>query len=155
GGTIAWTINATNNGPDTQVSPATINDQLPANTTFVSMVKNSGPAAICSDPGVGNNGSVTCTISNFASGASAQFPLTATIDPTFTGSLSNTATITGSNADPNPGNNSSTAMTTVVAMADLTVVKTGPATANAGTNATYTVTLTNAGPSFATSVSLT
>ena len=38
-----------------------------------------------------------------------------------------------------PNNNSATAVTTVTASADLSVNKTGPATANAGTNITYTI----------------
>jgi uncharacterized repeat protein (TIGR01451 family) len=154
GGTISWTITASNNGPDIS-QPTTFNDPLPAGTTFASMIQNTGPTFVCSDPGAGNNGNVSCsigTIGQFASGASAQFTLTANIDPTFTGTLSNTASIFGPNADTNPNNNSATAVATVTASADLAVNKTGPATANAGTDITYTVTVTNNGPSNAASV---
>lgn len=157
GGTIAWTITASNNGPDIS-QPTTFNDSLPAGTTFVSIVQNTGPTFVCSDPGVGNNGSVSCSIGSigqFASGASAQFTLTANIDPSFGGTLSNTATISGPNADTNPANNTSAASATVASTADLMVSKSGPASATAGTNITYTVTLTNGGPSNALSVSLT
>ena len=157
GGPISWTITASNNGPDTS-QPTTWTDPLPAGTTFVSLVQNTGPTFVCSTPSVGANGSVTCsigTIGNFASGASAQFTLTANIDPSASGTLSNTATISGPNADTNPGNNSATAVTTVTSTADLTITKSGPATATAGTNITYTLTLTNGGPSNAASVSLT
>ena len=153
GGTITWTITATNNGPDAQPA-ATWNDSLPAGTTFLSLSQDTGPSAVCSDPGAGNAGSVNCSFPTLASGASAQFTLMATISPALTGSLSNTATISGTNADPVPGNNSSTAVTTVTASADLSVNKTGPATANAGTNITYSITLTNNGPSNAANVSL-
>ncbi len=154
GGTIAWTITAANGGPDVEPT-ASLSDPLPAGTTFTSLVQNNGPASVCSTPTGGTNGTVNCSISNFASGASAQFTLTATVDPSFGGTLNNTATIAGNNADPNPGNNSSTAPTTVASIADLTVSKSGPASANAGTNITYTVTLINSGPSNALSVSLT
>jgi uncharacterized repeat protein (TIGR01451 family) len=154
GGTIAWIIAAMNNGPDTQIG-AMLNDALPAGTTFVSFVQNSGPVASCSSPSVGSAGIVNCSIASFASGASAQFTLTATIDPAFMGSLSNTATIFGTNADTNNANNSATAVTAVTASADLSVIKTGPATADAGTNITYTIVLTNSGPSNAANVSLT
>src|SRR6202040_1370008 len=95
------------------------------------------------------------TIGQFASGASAQFTLTANINPSFGGTLSNTTNINGPNADTNPNNNSATAVTTVASTADLTVAKSGPASANAGTNITYSVTVTNGGPSNALSVSLT
>ncbi len=157
GGPISWTITASNNGPDTS-APTTWTDPLPAGTTFVSIVQNTGPTFVCSTPSVGSNGSVTCsigTIGNLASGASAQFTLTANIDPSAAGTLSNTATISGPNADTNPGNNSATAVTTVTSTADLTITKSGPATATAGTNITYSLTLTNGGPSNAASVSLT
>lgn len=157
GGTISWTITASNNGPDIS-QPTTFTDSLPAGTTFVSIVQNTGPTFVCSDPGVGNNGSVSCSIGSigqFANGASAQFTLTANIDPSFGGTLSNTATINGPNADTNPNNNSATAVTTVASSADLTVSKSGPASANAGTDITYSVTVTNGGPSNALSVSLT
>ena len=157
GGTISWTITASNNGPDVS-QPTAFNDPLPAGTTFLSIVQNTGPTFFCSDPGVGNNGSVNCsigTIGQFASGASAQFTLTARIAPSFVGSLSNTATISGPNADTNPANNSATAVTTVTSSADLAASKTGPSTANAGTNITYTIVVTNGGPSNAASVALT
>ena len=45
--------------------------------------------------------------------------------------------------------------TPVVSSADLSVSKTGPVTAVAGTNVTYTITVLNAGPMSATAVSLT
>ena len=154
GGPISWTITASNNGPDTS-TPTTFSDPLPAGTTFVSIVQNTGPTFLCSTPSVGSNGSVTCSIGNFASGASAQFTVTANIDPSATGTLSDTATISGPNADTNPGNDSATAVTTVTTSADLSVNKSGPATANAGTNITYTVTLTNNGPSNAANAALT
>ena len=154
GNTISWTIAATNNGPDTQ-SGATLSDPLPAGTTFFSLVQNTGPSAFCSDPGAGNPGSVNCSFFSLGSGVSAQFTLTATINPGFTGTLSNTATVFGSNADTNPNNNSATAVTAVTASADVSVNKSGPLTANAGTNIPYTIVVTNNGPSNAANVSLT
>ena len=45
-------------------------------------------------------------------------------------------------------------MQPIVTSADVNVVKTGPASVPAGTNVTYTVTVTNAGPSDAAGVSL-
>jgi uncharacterized repeat protein (TIGR01451 family) len=154
GNTISWTITATNNGPDAQPA-AMLSDTLPAGTTFVSLVQNTGPSAVCSDPGVGSPGSVTCSFPTLPSATSAQFTLTAAINPGFTGTLNNTAIVFGTNADTNNGNNSATAATTITASADLSVVKTGPATADAGTNITYTIVVTNNGPSNAANVSLT
>ncbi|MEA2414937.1 MAG: hypothetical protein QOI58_1594 [Thermoanaerobaculia bacterium] len=154
GGTIAWTITVSNNAGDTE-SSAAFSDSLPGGTTFNSLVQNNGPIANCTTPGPNNPGTVFCTFPPLASGNSAQFTLTANISPAFSGTLSNTATVTGTNSDPNPGNNSATASATVSAAADLSVNKTGPVTGDAGTNITYTIVVTNNGPSNAANVSLT
>jgi len=149
---IAFTITVTNNGPDA-ASDATLLDMLPPNTTFVSLVQNTGPTAVCSTPPPGSGGTVSCTWTFLASGASPQFTLT--LETGNTTSVANTATVSSNAADSNTGNNSSTATTTVTPNADLAVTKTGPSTATAGGTVTYTVTVTNEGPSDATNVSLT
>jgi uncharacterized repeat protein (TIGR01451 family) len=154
GGTIAWTITVSNIAGDTEQNPS-LTDTLPAGTTFNSFVQNTGAAATCGTPAPNNPGTVNCSLQPLASGGSAQFTLTANISPSFSGTLNNTATVTGDNADPNPNNNSQTASATVSASADLTINKTGPASANAGSDITYTITLTNSGPSAASAVSLT
>jgi uncharacterized repeat protein (TIGR01451 family) len=154
GGTIAWTITVSNIAGDTEQNPS-LTDTLPAGTTFNSLVQNTGAAATCGTPAPNNPGTVNCSLQPLGSGGSAQFTLTANISPSFSGTLNNTATVTGGNADPNPNNNSQTASATVSASADLTINKTGPASANAGSDITYTITLTNSGPSAASAVSLT
>src|SRR5205807_2496235 len=58
-----------------------------------------------------------------------------------------TATASNPGEDTNGANNTATAMTTVQRFADLAITKTGPGTATAGTDITYTVTVTNNGPS--------
>src|SRR5205814_1301413 len=68
--------------------------------------------------------------------------------------LSDTATVSSTTVDNTSGNNSATFDTTALTEADLEVSKTGPATAVAGTQATYTVTVTNHGPSDAQGLSL-
>jgi uncharacterized repeat protein (TIGR01451 family) len=120
GGTLSWTITLSNTGPDSTTN-ASFTDVLPANTTFISLTQNSGPTANCSAPAVGSSGTVLCTFNNSAlSGeGSGQFTLVARIASNTAdgGIISNTATATSDNADPNTGNNSSTAMTTAVAPA--------------------------------------
>ena len=56
--------------------------------------------------------------------------------------------------DPDATNNASTSTVTLTPIADMQVTKTGPTQATPGTNISYTITATNAGPSDATGVVL-
>jgi uncharacterized repeat protein (TIGR01451 family) len=152
GTNISYTITVSNGGPDTALN-VTLHDPLPPNTTFVSLVQDNGPAAVCTPPGVGTNGIVTCNFASLANGASAQFTLV--IEAGNTMSATNTATVTTDSADSNPTNDSSTVVTSVTPSADLSVTKDGPSTINAGATITYTMTVVNNGPSDADDVSLT
>ena len=151
GSNIAYTLTVTNAGPSA-ASAVSVSDTLPAGETFVSISQTSGPAFACS-----GGATVTCTIATLASGASAAFNLTANVNGSVANgsTLSNTATVTSSTPDPTPGNNSATGTTTVQATADLALAKTGPATVVPGRTATYTLTLTNNGPSSASATTLT
>jgi uncharacterized repeat protein (TIGR01451 family) len=64
--------------------------------------------------------------------------------------LSNTASVSATTADPAAPNNSSTATSSI--LANLAIAKTGPATFTAGGSLTYTVVVTNNGPSPALAV---
>ena len=150
---VSYTITVRNNGPST-ASSVTLTDVLPAGTTFVSLNQTTGTPFACTTPAVGAPGTVTCTVASLAP-STATFTLVIHTSPSASGTLANTATVASSTTDPLPPNNSSTAPTTIGANADLSVTKTGPATAIAGSNVSYDVTVTNAGPSDAVSVTLT
>ena len=156
GGNIAYNVTVTNSGPG-DAQTVTLTDTLPANTTFVSAAQNNGPAFACTTPAVGAAGTVTCTIASLAASATANFTLTFNVNPATTNgaTISNVATIASTTFDPAAGNNSATASATVSNTTDLAVVKSGPATSTAGANVTYTVTVTNNGPTAAQNVSLT
>src|SRR5262249_35267590 len=84
---------------------------------------------------------------NLASGASGTITLSGTVSPTATGSLINT--VTGSSAaDTDKANNTATDSDTLTPQADLAVTKTdGKTSVVPGTADTYTITVTNNGPS--------
>ena len=152
GTTMSYTVTMTNNGPDAAIN-ARFADPLPPGTTFVSVVQNTGPASFCSGPGIGTQGTVSCSIGVMGGGVSAQFTINVGVGNV--ASITNTATVSSDSFDPNSMNNSSSASTTVTQTADLSITKTAPATAIAGTNITYTLSVANGGPSSASTVALT
>jgi len=152
GANLTYTVTVTNAGP-ASASTVSLSDPLPAGTTFVSLAPAGGWS--CSTPPVGSGGTVTCTIPSLALG-NAVFTLTVAVPPsTPAGTINNTATVSAGTTDPNLGNESGNASTTVVTAADVAVTKTDtPDPVIAGANITYTITVNNAGPSNAASASL-
>src|SRR5204862_4866030 len=112
---------------------------------------------LCSDPGVGNNGTVTCNNATSTAGSTDVFVITvhiaADVPPgTF---LTNIATVSGSPND-NDEDDSSTATTqTPSNSTDLIINKTGPGQSHNDSDVTYTIAVTNLGPNTATNASLT
>jgi uncharacterized repeat protein (TIGR01451 family) len=151
---ITYTLSVNNAGPDDATNPSLI-DALPAGMTFASITQNTGPTFTCVDPGVGNNGTINCTIGTFANGATATFTLVAKITTANPGDFyQNTATVQAV-GDPNPENDSSPAGTQIPGpSADVYVTKTGPSAAPPNTDVTYTITVGNTGPDDAANVQL-
>jgi uncharacterized repeat protein (TIGR01451 family) len=145
---VTYTLTVTNNGPNTAQS-VTVTDVLPAGVTFLS----SAPA--CTNAA----GTLTCALGQLLPGQSVPIVIQVSIPPNFpAGTISNTATVSAANQfDPVPGNNTATAVTTVMTLADLAVTKIckpdGPAPA--GTPGFCDIHVDNLGPSDATSVVLT
>jgi uncharacterized repeat protein (TIGR01451 family) len=152
GNNISYAQVVTNAGPSAAAS-ATFTESTPPNTTFFSLATI--PSGwTCSTPAVGAAGSISCTNPSFALGA-ASFPVVVAVaagTPAGT-PVNDTVTVGSSTADPNSANNSATA-TDVVALgtqADLIVTNTAsPNPVAAGSNITYTQTVTNNGPAVAT-----
>lgn len=145
-----YVITLSNSGPDAAQN-ARFSDPLPAGVTFISLTQNSGPAAGC----VTSASNVGCTISSLLNGQSAQFTITVKANANIPNGtvLSNVVTAATDSFDSNTANNSSSASTTVQNTADLSITKTGPASVAAGSNISYTVTISNAGPDVAGSPS--
>jgi uncharacterized repeat protein (TIGR01451 family) len=147
GNNVTYTIQVTNNGPDA-VPGATVSAGNPAGTGFVSM----------SGPGTCDDSSAQCATGPLASGASQTYTLTLHVASDTTGSIGETATITppGSTNDPDHSNNGATTNTTVTTSADLAAsVTDSPDPVTPGGNITYTINMSNDGPSDAANVSLT
>ncbi|MFN7989493.1 MAG: lamin tail domain-containing protein [Thermoanaerobaculia bacterium] len=146
GSNVTYTITYANAGPSVAAF-ANLADALPAGTTFVSLVSPGGWS--CTTPAVGASGPVTCSIATFAAG-NAPFTLTVAVDAAVAGGtvLSNTATASSGTIDPVPANNSATATTTVNASSGVSIaVVASPEPVAPGGTLTWTITLTNVGPS--------
>lgn len=151
GSNVSYIITIANAGPDA-ATDIVWNDALPPNTTFVSLTQDTGPAASCTTPSPGLNGSISCQLPLLGTGLSTQYTLIVAVGDTT--AITNVATVSSASFDPDSSNNSSSVSSTITPIADVSVTKSGPATITAGTNATYTVNVSNAGPS-TTTVTLT
>ena len=148
GGTLTYTLVVTNTGPS-NATGVTVTDVLPVGVTFVSANSTQGTATNAS-------GTITGAIGNLASGASATVTITATIDPSTVGPISNTATVTGNETDTDSSDNTSTTTTAVTRSVDVGITKTDSSDpVLAGAQVTYTILVTNSGPSTATNVTVT
>ena len=144
GTNLVYTITVTNTGTIDATS-VSLTDPLPPETTFVSLSSPGG--WMCTTPAVGTNGDVICSIATFPPG-SAVFTLTVMVDAGVTAGtqIFNAATATAEN-DFDESNNVGSATTTAAGSADLSVTKAdSPNPVTAGTDLTYTITVTNAGP---------
>lgn len=157
GSNITLTQVVRNNGP-AAATTATFTQNTPPNTTFQSVTPPAG--WVCVPPVIGTAGTISCTNPNVASGASGTFTVVVQVNAvTPSGTvIPSTVTVGSAVSDPNAANNSATA-TTVVAFpgsANLSITKSGaPNPVRRGNNLTYTLVVTNGGPSTATGVIVT
>ena len=153
GGPDTYTITVANAGP-TDVTGAGVTDTFPA--AFTGVTWTCTPATGSSCGAAAGTGDIVTTV-DLPAGGSVTFIAMGTVAPDARGTLANTATVTppGDTPDPALANNSATDASVIAAVADVAVVKTGPATTTAGTNVVFTVAITNAGPSTATNVVVT
>jgi uncharacterized repeat protein (TIGR01451 family) len=114
GDTLTYTLTLGNAGPDDAPS-ATLSDTLPAGTTFLSFVQDSGPAFTPTTPAAGSPGTVSATLTSLAKGGAAAFTLKLLVDPATpsTVTITNTATAGSNLFDADAANSSASVATTV------------------------------------------
>ncbi len=149
GSNVTMTAVVTNLGP-ASASTAVFTETIPTNTTLgAAFIAPSGWS--CNTIAVDGTGTLTCSMASFAANATATFPLVLNVTSgTASGTvISATANIAAPTPDPNSGNNSATATTTVAGtgQADLAVTASGtPNPVTPSNNITYTQSITNNGP---------
>ncbi|PYJ13647.1 MAG: hypothetical protein DME93_02710 [Verrucomicrobia bacterium] len=146
GAADTYTVVVSNAGPS-GVSGAVVSDTFPAIFTGVTYTATqTGGASGFTAAGSGNiSDTVTMPI-----GSSITYKASGTISSSATGTLSDTATVTAPSdvADPNLANNSATDIDTITLRADLKVTVTDKKSNTvSGAADTYTIVVTNAGPS--------
>ncbi len=142
GSNVTFIITASNNGQGAATG-VKVSDVMPAGYSLLSATPSTG---IWEAP--------LWTIGDLAEGTSETLTILATVNAA--GSYNNTASITGNQPDPVPGNNSNNTTTVPVAVADLAISKTSsPEPASTGQLLTYTLTITNNGPSDAVNPTIT
>jgi uncharacterized repeat protein (TIGR01451 family) len=154
---ITYTLTVTNNSSTIPAQSVTVSDQIPPNTTFVSVGSTPSGWTRRDTTTTVQTGTVTYTRPTLAAGGSATFSITVKVDSGAANNsiISNTANVTSNTPDDNSANNAQTATTTVRTPADLSLSKAvNNATPNVGENVTFTITVSNAGPYAATGVTL-
>ena len=150
GTTATFTLVASNAGPSDAVGPIVITDSLPAGMTFVS---SSGPWTCVPGAVTAGGQQVVCTLVADdaripAGGSSPALQIVVAVDATsLATSLTNQAEVgTGTPQDPDVDPTDSDTVS-VRTLADLAVVKSHTGEATAGEEFTWTVEVSNVGPS--------
>lgn len=154
GNALTYAINVSNAGPSDAQS-VSMTQSTPPGTTFAAVAAPGGWS--CTSPPIGGTGPVTCTAPVLSSGASAAFSLTVTVAPgTPDGtSIPATANVSSATTDPNGANDSAGDSTTVAVSADVSIgLIATPNPVVAGTQLSYSINVTNGGPSNALTVAV-
>ena len=139
GGNAVFTIKVTNHGPG-GAKDVTLSDPLPAG----SWTLGGADAAACSIDG---SNQLTCDFGDVANAGTKTITLTRTTTATDCGSIPNTVTVAASNENTDTDQFSNTSSDTIIVQCpDLSVVKSGDGGLSAGQTATFSITVSNAGP---------
>jgi uncharacterized repeat protein (TIGR01451 family) len=138
---LVYTLEVTNRGPIADSNLVTVTDVLPSGLTPVSATSTDA-AVTCDISGQ----TVSCERDGLAVDETFEIELTAEVLPAAHPLVVNTATVGSETDDVDPSNNTSTDPATVPPVVDLAITKTHAGAVAVGGRITYTVTVTNNGP---------
>jgi uncharacterized repeat protein (TIGR01451 family) len=154
GSSDTYTITVTNNGPSTAVGASVTDLFSAADFTAVTwLAVTTGGSSVTAASGTGNINDTVTLLPN----GTVTYIVTGQISASATGSLTNNVTVTPpvGTTDPNPTNNTATDADALALPTDLSVTITDAATTLVpGSVDTYTITVSNNGPSTVSSFTL-
>ncbi|TRW21098.1 DUF11 domain-containing protein, partial [Flavobacterium zepuense] len=143
GGNAVYTVTVTNNGPEAAAA-VNVSVPVPAGTTMTWTGSNSSSGT----------GALSDAVGSLADGASVTYTITVAVPAAYTGALTLTASATSTTADPDTTCTQCSDTDYDASSANIVTTKTleSGTTYTAGTNAIYTITVTNNGPTAAQNV---
>ncbi|TDD59403.1 DUF11 domain-containing protein [Kribbella antibiotica] len=145
---VTYQITVHNDGPS-DARAVQVADDLPDSLSEATADSTAGSCTVSS-------GQIRCALGDLGSASTATITVTAKVSATAVGDLVNSASASSKTPDPDPANNTGRTTDTLSPSADLAITKTAqPAPVQAGRPVTYTLTITNNGPSAAQSVTVT
>ena len=150
GTNLTYTVTVTNSGPGIATG-VVVDDLFPPELSFSTAVPSQGTCAY-------NGTTVTCSLGTVAVGGSATVAVTGTIDADAVGAVTNSATVTAPQLDPDPGDNTATD-TTLVGPNGLGIEKSANPSfideASLPATVVFTMLVTNEGPNPLSNVAVT
>ncbi|TDW15039.1 DUF7507 domain-containing protein [Kribbella kalugense] len=142
---VTYRISVRNDGPS-DARKVQLTDDVPSALTGVTADSSAGSCTVDSTQ-------AKCALGDLTAGSTATITVTGTVSAKAIGQLTNSATATSSTSDPDTSNNTGRTTDDLTTSADLAITKTAqPTPVQAGRPVTYTLTVTNNGPSAAESV---
>ncbi len=151
GQVLEYAIIVFNNGPSA-VSSISVQDNFPAQLKNIAWTCAGTTGSSCSASGI-QSGNINSQVS-LNPGGTATFTINATVRDNASGVISNTVSLI-SPVDPATNNKSAVDTTTVIPRVNLGLIASAPVSVTMGETLTYTLTISNSGPSAASGVTLT
>ncbi len=150
GNLITYLVTVRNEGPF--AAPAIVTDTLPFQVSFVSATPSQGSCVHTYNP---TGGQLVCNLGSLAPGQ-ATIQVVGRVDPNtpLAADLTNRVRVTTTSPDGATTNNTAEVDTEVYTSSDVGLNKSGPTTAIAGQTITYTIAVSNTGPSTAHTVDI-